>query len=271
MTGAERVEGAIRAANAEGRAACVAFLTAGDPDLDRTAGLVAAARRGGADVIELGVPWSDPVADGPTIQRSAERARASGTTLAGVLDRLPEIVAAAAPAPVVLFGYVNPILRLGPGTFAERAEAGGACGVLVTDLPPEEAGPVAGPARDRGLATIFLAAPTSTDARLLAVARASTGFVYAVSRTGVTGARASLEAGAESLVGRLRPRASIPIAVGFGISRPEHVARVAAVADAYVVGSALVDLVARHAGGAAGEGAVEEALAALAVRARRRS
>lgn len=264
MSGAARIEGALRGAAAGGRLGFVPFLTAGDPDLDATARLAAALGRAGADVIEIGIPFSDPLADGPVLQRSAGRAIASGTTLDRVLDVLPALRAAAG-VPIVLFGYANPFLRLGAAAFAERAARGGADGVLITDLPPEEAAPVSGPCAERGLATIFLAAPTSTPERLATIARASTGFVYAVSRTGVTGARASLAAGVTALVARIREATDLPVAVGFGVSTPEHVAELRGAADAFVVGSAIVSLVETHGAGEDGAARVEALGRALAL------
>lgn len=240
MTGARRVEQALRAARASGRLGFVPFVVAGDPDLETTVLHAGALARAGADVLELGVPFSDPLADGPTIQRATERALASGTDLAAVLEALPAIRAAAS-IPIVLFGYANPFFRYGAERFAERAAAAGADGVLVTDLPPEEAGPLAQPCRARGLATVFLAAPTSTDARLATVGGASSGFVYLVSRAGVTGVRDDLAEGVRALTTRVRAHTALPIAVGFGVSRGEHVAALRGAAEAFVVGSALVE------------------------------
>ena len=243
MSGAGRVERALRAARGRGRLGFVPFLVAGDPDLEATARLAGALARAGADVLELGVPFSDPLADGPTIQRATERALASGTDLAAVLRALPAIRAAAG-VPVVLFGYANPFLRYGAARFAADAAAAGADGVLVTDLPPEEAAPLADPCRARGLATVFLAAPTSTESRLDAVCAAASGFVYLVSRAGVTGAREELAEGIRALADRVRAHTALPVAVGFGVSRPEHVAALRGTADAFVVGSAIVERIA---------------------------
>ena len=194
----------------------------------------------GADVIELGVPFSDPVADGPAIQRSSERALHAGTTLAAVLD----IVAAIrkkSDVPLVLFGYYNPVLQMGLETFARRAAAAGADGVLITDLTPEEAGDYRRVMAENGLDTIFLAAPTSTDARLTLISECCTGFLYLVSRTGVTGTRESLPEDLPALVRRVRRLTSLPISVGFGISLPQQVSVLGGLADAAVVGSALVE------------------------------
>ncbi len=251
MTGRERVEGALRKAREAGRLGFVPFVTAGDPDLGATREVVSLLGECGADVIELGIPWSDPLADGPVIQRSSERALASGTTLARVLGAFPAIRDAAG-VPVILFTYFNPVLRFGMEAFVKAAADAGADGALVTDLPPDEGEPLRVELDRRGLACILLAAPTSTDARLSAIARASSGFVYAVSRTGVTGVREGPAREARELVVRLRPHTELPIAVGFGISKPEHVEALRGVADAFVVGSAIVDLIGRLGAGSEG-------------------
>jgi tryptophan synthase alpha chain len=223
----------------EGRKAFVAFVTAGDPSLERTVDVALALERGGADVLELGVPFSDPLADGPVIQRSSERALRRGTTLAGVLGAVREI-RRSSQLPLLLFGYFNPFLRYGLERLAAEAKAAGVDGVLVTDLPPEEADEWLGIARRAGLDSVFLAAPTSPDERLRRVAAASSGFVYAVSRTGVTGEREAISEDARGLLARLKAATQAPVALGFGISTPEQVAAAAAVADGVVVGSALV-------------------------------
>jgi tryptophan synthase alpha chain len=223
----------------EGELGLVAYVTAGDPSLDATARIVLALAEAGADVIELGVPFSDPIADGPTIQRASERALRSGTTLAGVIE-LVRTLRAKTDVPLVLFSYFNPILQMGLDKFADAAAGAGADGVLVTDLTPEEAGDFLGAVRSRGLDTIFLAAPTSTDARLKRIAECSSGFLYLISRTGVTGAKNALPEDLPALVRRVRAATPLPIAVGFGISLPGHVAVLGGLADAAVVGSALV-------------------------------
>ena len=217
----------------------VAFITAGDPSLERTLSAARELDRAGADVLELGVPFSDPVADGPVIQRSSERALRRGTTLADVLETVRSL-RRESELPVLLFGYFNPFLRYGLGRLARDAKAAGVDGVLVTDLPPEEAGDWLREARARDLDTVFLAAPTSPDARLRSVAAASRGFVYAVSRTGITGERQSLSEEAGPLVNRIKAMTAEPVALGFGISTPEQFGAAAAVADAVVVGSAIV-------------------------------
>jgi tryptophan synthase alpha chain len=217
----------------------VAYITAGDPSLAATENIVLAASDAGADVIELGVPFSDPVADGPTIQRASERALSSGTTLAGVI-KLVEKIRAHSDVPLVLFTYFNPILQMGLEKFAKAAAQAGADGVLATDLTPEEAEEYRSTLQAHGLDTIFLAAPTSTDVRLAQIAHASSGFLYLISRAGVTGAREALPPDLPALVRRTRKFTSLPIAVGFGISLPTHVTVLGGIADAAVVGSALV-------------------------------
>ncbi|MGH9711461.1 MAG: tryptophan synthase subunit alpha, partial [Candidatus Acidiferrales bacterium] len=222
-----------------GELGLVAYVTAGDPSLAATEEIVLAAIGAGADVIELGVPFSDPVADGPTIQRASERALRSGTTLAGVIDLVVEL-RKNTDAAIVLFSYFNPILQMGLKIFASQAAAAGADGVLVTDMTPEEADEYRKIMHSHGLDTIFLAAPTSTDERLKLIAGASTGFLYIISRTGVTGAKESLPEELPTMVRRARKLTSLPIAVGFGISLPTQVTVLGGIADAVVVGSALV-------------------------------
>ena len=222
-----------------GELGLVAYITAGDPSLAATEKIVLAAAEAGADVIELGVPFSDPVADGPTIQRASERALRSGTTLAGVIG-LVEKIRAQSDVPLVLFTYFNPILQMGLEKFAKTAALAGADGVLATDLTPEEAEEYRSTLQAHGLDTVFLAAPTSTDARLALIAHVSSGFLYLISRAGVTGAREALPPDLPALVRRTRKFTSLPIAVGFGISLPTHVTVLGGIADAVVVGSALV-------------------------------
>jgi tryptophan synthase alpha chain len=234
-----RIGDSIARRRAQGRAAFIPFLTAGDPSLDRTVEAALALEVAGADVLELGVPFSDPLADGPVIQRSSERALARGITLETVLDAVRRIRRQSS-LPLLLFSYFNPLLQRGLVRLAEEAAEAGVDGVLVTDLPPEEAGEWIRAARTAGLDTVFLAAPTSPEERLRRVAEASRGFVYAVSRTGVTGERRALSEEAYPLVERLRGLTEVPVALGFGLSTPEQVAEAASVADAVVVGSALV-------------------------------
>jgi tryptophan synthase alpha chain len=225
----------------------VAYVTCGDPDLAATFDIVLAAIEAGADVIELGVPFSDPVADGPVIQRASERALKNGTTLENVL-KLARDIREKSQAGLIIFSYLNPIMRMGISEFSAAAAEAGVDGALITDLPMEEADDYLVQMRKRSLATVFLAAPTSTDARLKQIAKASTGFVYAVSRTGVTGAQKQLPEDAQNLVKRLRRYTKLPIAVGFGISTAEQFASVGAFADAAVVGSAIVETIERNPG-----------------------
>jgi len=227
-----------------GSMALVAYITAGDPSLEATTSFVLALAAAGADVIELGVPFSDPVADGPTIQRASERALRAGTTLTGVLD-VVRAVRKKSEVPLVLFSYYNPILQRGLERFAADAAAAGADGALVTDLTPEEAGDYRAAMQARSLDTIFLAAPTSPDARLEIIARASTGFLYLISRTGVTGTKDTMPDDLPNLVRRARRFTQLPIAVGFGVSLPGHVSLLGGLADAAVVGSALVEEIER--------------------------
>ena len=221
----------------------VAYLTAGDPSLDATRAIAIAAIDAGADAIELGVPFSDPLGDGPIIQRASERALARGTHLRDVLAVAHQIRAARPESGLIIFTYLNPILRYGLARFADDAQAAGADGVLVIDLIVEEAAEYLAETNRVGLAPVFLAAPTSPDARLQAIAEHSKGFVYAISRVGITGTQQSVASDAAALVARVRRWTKLPVAVGFGISNAEHFARVAEFADAAVIGSAIVELI----------------------------
>jgi tryptophan synthase alpha chain len=223
----------------------VVYITAGDPTLDATRAIALAAIDAGADVIELGVPFSDPLADGPVIQRAMERAVARRVSLADVLNVAREIRAARPDAGLIIFTYFNPILRYGLPRFADDAAAAGADGVLVTDMIVEEAAEYLAEMDRVGLAPVFLAAPTSPDERLEAIAGHSKGFVYAISRIGITGKQQSMTADASALVERIRRWNKLPVAVGFGISNAQHVAQVAEFADAAVIGSAIVELIER--------------------------
>ncbi|HEV2322566.1 MAG TPA: tryptophan synthase subunit alpha [Terracidiphilus sp.] len=225
----------------------VAYVTTGDPSLDATRAIAIAAIDAGAAVIELGVPFSDPLADGPIIQRASERALARGTRLRDVLAVAREIRAARTEAGLIIFTYLNPILRYGLQRFTDDAKAVGADGVLATDLIVEEAAEYLAEMNRVGLAPVFLAAPTSPDARLQAIAEHSKGFVYAISRVGITGTQQSVAADAAALVARVRRWTKLPVAVGFGISNAEHFAQVGEFADAAVVGSAIVELIERSA------------------------
>ncbi len=230
------------------RPGLVVYVTCGDPDLATTREIVLAAIEAGADAIELGVPFSDPVADGPVIQRASERALKHGTSLAQVLTLAAEVRQQAQSTGLVVFSYLNPVLRMGMGKFCKVARAAGVDGVLLTDLPVEEAGEYLRAMKENDLAPVFLAAPTSPEERLKRIAEASRGFVYAVSRTGVTGARQQLAGDAQKLVKRLRRVTKLPVAVGFGISNASQFEEVGKFADAVVVGSAIVETVERNRG-----------------------
>jgi tryptophan synthase alpha chain len=255
-----RIARRFRALAEAGELGLVAYITAGDPSLAASEKIVLAAAEAGADVIELGVPFSDPVADGPTIQRASERALRGGATLAGVIE-LVRRVRTASDVPLILFSYFNPILQMGVEKFADAASAAGADGVLATDLTPEEAGEYRKALQARGLDTIFLAAPTSTDGRLEMIAGCSSGFLYLISRTGVTGERDSMPQDLPALARRVRRATKLPLAVGFGISLPEHVSVLGGIADAAVVGSALMAEIEKSA-------TVDAAVAAVAARVR---
>jgi tryptophan synthase alpha chain len=226
-----------------GKPGLVIYFTAGDPDLATTRDMAIAAIDNGADVIELGVPFSDPLADGPVIQRASERAVARGTRLSDVLVICKEIRAARPAAGIILFSYLNPVVRMGMADFAKAAKDAGADGVLLTDMIVEEADEYLRVMRENDLAPVFLAAPTSPDARLKAIAENSRGFVYAISRVGITGTQTELARDAQALVERIRRFTKLPIALGFGISNADHVRAVSAFADAAVVGSAVVQLI----------------------------
>ena len=228
---------------AESRTGLVTYITAGDPSLERTRDVLLALARSGADVIEVGVPFSDPLADGPVIQRATERALAAGATL----DKVLALVADVRPqleVPLVLFTYANPVARMGFEAFARRAAASGVDGVLTLDLPVEEAGEFRELLGNQGLDTIFLLSPTTSDERIRRAGRLGSGFLYGISRLGVTGARAQVAAGAADLAARIRRETTLPLALGFGISLPEHVQEIGRVADAAVVGSGLVQVIA---------------------------
>ena len=221
----------------------VIYFTAGDPDLATTRDMAVAAIDAGADVIELGVPFSDPLADGPVIQRASERAVARGTRLSDVLETCLDIRRLRPEAGIILFSYLNPVVRMGLAEFAAAAKAAGADGCLLTDMIVEEAGEYLQVMREHELAPVFLAAPTSPDERLKAIAENSRGFVYAISRVGITGTQTELATDAEALVKRLKTFTDLPVALGFGVSTPEHVRAVGEFADAAVIGSAIVGLV----------------------------
>ncbi|HEV2425639.1 MAG TPA: tryptophan synthase subunit alpha [Terriglobia bacterium] len=234
-----RLGACFRDLREHGEKGLVIYLTAGDPSLDSTAGLLEAVDQGGADVIELGIPFSDPLADGPVIQRASERAVRGGATLRKVLEHLPGWREKLS-APIILFTYFNPVLQYGIENFARDLSRAGADGALIVDLTPEEAGDYIAAMRGRQLDTVFLASPTSTDDRIGRVSAASTGFLYLVSRTGVTGERQNLSASVQPLVERARRFTRLPLAVGFGVSTPGQVRAVQSLAEAAVVGSAVV-------------------------------
>ena len=244
---ASRIEQTFRRLRADRRPGLVAYTTAGDPDLSRSAKILVALDRAGVDVLEVGVPFSDPLADGPVIQRATERALAAGGSLRASLALVAE-VRPQISAPIVIFSYANPVARMGIDVFARQAASCGVDGVLVLDLPIEEAQAFRETMTAAAIDTIFLLSPTTTDARIRRAAELGSGFLYGISRLGVTGARDHVAPGAAALVQRIRAHTSMPIALGFGISRPEHVAEVSEYADAAVVGSALVSLIAREAG-----------------------
>jgi len=241
-----RIAEVFRRLHTAGQTGLVTYVTGGDPDLARSADILRALDRAGADIIEVGVPFSDPLADGPVIQRASERALASGATLSNVLELVGRLRGELTAA-VVLFTYANPVFRMGSEQFATRAAAAGVDGVLVLDLPIEEAGPFRQAVVDAGIDLIFLLSPTTTDARIQRAAELGSGFLYGISRLGVTGARDQIASGASALAGRIRAVSSLPLAVGFGLSSPEHVREIGECADAAVVGSALVNIIAQEA------------------------
>jgi len=239
-TGVARIRDAFARAKAEGRAAFIPYITVGHPDRETVAAVVPALVEAGADIIELGVPFSDPLADGVVIQRSTQAALANGVTLDVCLDDVRRLRKAGVTVPIVFLGYTNPIVQKGEEVFAALCEKAGVDGVIVADLPPEEAGDLRTACDRHGVAVIAMLAPTSTEKRITQVAALATGFVYCVGLTGVTGARDALATDLRGYLDRVRQHVLIPIAVGFGISRPEHVASVGAMADGVIVGSALV-------------------------------
>jgi tryptophan synthase alpha chain len=258
MTNQTRIAQRFAVLRRTGEMGLVAYITAGDPTLAATEKFVLALAEAGADVIELGVPFSDPVADGPVIQRASERALRSGTTLAGVLE-LVKSLRVKTEVPLVLFSYYNPVLQMGLEKFAASAKSVGADGALITDITPEEAGDYRAAMASHGLDTVFLAAPTSTDERLALISKSTSGFLYLISRTGVTGTKDQLADELPALARRVRRFTELPIAIGFGISLPGHVSLLGGLADAAVVGSALVEEIERAE-------SVDAAAAALAAR-----
>ncbi len=231
----------------QGKKAFIAFVTAGDPDLKTTQNLVPAFEHAGADIIELGVPFSDPMADGPTIQAASQRALKNKVNLKQILG-LVRRIRRSCQIPVILMTYYNPVFRYGVGKFIKDAVSAGVDGVIVPDLPPEEAGDLVKHAKKAGLATVFLAAPTSTNERLRTIVKVSTGFVYYVSLTGVTGARKNLPPDIKKNVRRAQSLTAKPVCVGFGISTPRQVKEIGSVADGIIVASAIIKEMERNAG-----------------------
>lgn len=240
-----RIAATFAALRQQGRRALMPFLVAGDPSIEATESFLKALAGAGADLLEIGVPFSDPIADGPVNQRAAQRALTGGTALPAILEMVGRL-RPRVHQPIVLLSYYNPILQFGLESFARQAALAGVDGVVVPDLPPEEGAALRAVADPAGLDAIFLAAPTSTDERLAQVASACRGFVYCVSLTGVTGVRTSLAADVGDLVGRLRRHTSLPVCVGFGVSTAEHARQIASVADGVIVGSAIVAIVERE-------------------------
>lgn len=240
---ASRISTAFDRIRAQKRTGLITYVAAGDPDMSRSADILCALDRAGADLLEVGIPFSEPLADGPVIQRAIERALAAGATAAGVLDLVAGI-RSTVKAPIVLFTYANPVLRLGVDEFGDRARRAGVDGVLVLDLPIEEAEGFRDAMAVRDIDMIFLLSPTTTDARMKRAAKLGRGFLYGISRLGVTGTRDKVAEGAEALAARMRAATSLPIALGFGISAPEHVRQIGKFADAAVVGSGLVGVIA---------------------------
>jgi tryptophan synthase alpha chain len=266
-----RISQRFAALRASGEMGIVAYITAGDPSFAAALKFVVAMAEADADVIELGVPFSDPLADGPTIQRASERALRNGATLAGVIELVRQIRKANSPAsevPIVLFSYYNPILQMGLEKFAASAAAAGADGVLITDITPEESEDYRRILQTHHLDTVFLGAPTSTDERLAKIAACSSGFLYLISRTGVTGAKDALPDDLPALLRRARSVTQLPIAVGFGISLPGHVSVLGGLADAAVVGSALVSEIEKATATNSSSAAIDATANALAERIR---
>jgi tryptophan synthase alpha chain len=240
-----RIDAAFRDLRNERRCGLVTYVTAGDPDLERSREILVRLDRAGADVLEVGVPFSDPLADGPVIQRATERAIAAGATLVKVLAIVSD-VRSLVKAPIVIFSYANPILRMGLDEFVSRARQAGVDGVLALDVPPEESTQFREALSRARIDTIFLLSPTTSAERIRRAAALGTGFLYGISRLGVTGARDEIADSARELADRVRRETGMPLALGFGLSRPEHVRAVSEFADAAVVGSALVNVIAEH-------------------------
>jgi tryptophan synthase alpha chain len=240
-----RIDAAFRDLRQAGRCGLITYVTAGDPDLERSRDLLVRIARAGADVLEVGVPFSDPLADGPVIQRATERAIAAGSTLVKVLGMISD-VRSLVNSPIVIFTYANPILRMGLDEFVSRARQAGVDGVLTLDVPPEESEQFRAALSRARIDTIFLLSPTTSAERIRRAAALGTGFLYGISRLGVTGVRDDIADSARDLAARVRQVTAMPLALGFGLSRPEHVRAISEIADAAVVGSALVNVIAEH-------------------------
>jgi tryptophan synthase alpha chain len=240
-----RIDERVTHLRKQGKTGLVTYVTAGDPNLQQSAEIIKRLDQAGADVLEIGVPFSDPLADGPVIQRATERALAQGVTLTQVLGML-RALRPAISAPVVIFSYANPILRMGLDRFVSEAKAAGVDGVLTLDMPPEEGATFRSAFNGAGIDTIFLLSPTTTVDRIRRAATLGSGFLYGISRLGVTGIRDTVDTSASELATRVKAETSMPLALGFGISRPEHVRSIGQCADAAVVGSALVNVIAEH-------------------------
>ncbi len=240
-----RIEGRFTQLQQAGKTGLVTYVTAGDPDLTRSAEIIKRLDRAGADVLEIGIPFSDPLADGPVIQRATERALAAGANIRNVLGML-KTIRPGISAPIVIFSYANPILRMGLEAFVTEARAAGVDGVLTLDMPPEEGETFRTAFTRAGIDTIFLLSPTTTVERIRRASELGSGFLYGISRLGVTGVRDTMDDSARELAMRVKPETRLPLALGFGISRPEHVRAIGQWADAAVVGSALVKVIAEH-------------------------
>jgi tryptophan synthase alpha chain len=242
-----RIHEAFARAKAENRGALMPYLTAGDPTLDKTVEILQALERSGADLIELGIPYSDPIADGPVIQASTQRALSAGAKVSGIINMVGSYRDAGGALPIVIMTCYNPILSYGPERFATDFAAAGADGILITDLPPTESEEWGKIAAEAGLATVFLVSPTTPADRIHLATERTTGFVYAVSRAGVTGARTDLPADLATLISNIRANTSLPVAVGFGVSTADHVRTICQIADGAIVGSALVKIIGQYA------------------------
>ena len=246
-----RIDDAFRDIGRQGRLALITYLTAGYPSMDATPALVDAVARAGADMVELGIPFSDPLADGPTIQAASQAALHQGATVARALQAV-EAARRRTTVPLLVMTYVNPVLAFGVDAFCRQAREAGIDGLIVPDLPPEEAGELSQAARRHNLALVFFVAPTSTPARITAACAAATGFIYCVALTGVTGARDQLDPAVVPLVRSVKAQTTLPVVVGFGLSRPEHLRALRGVADGAIVASALLDAIAKEPGDAVG-------------------